>query len=886
MITQDDILNTIKRNLDEEEVEASEVRVQRDPYSGWQVAIIAEAFADLSHEERVEIALKDLDDVEWAWLDLLTKEEQEWAGPLPSDVPEEEIPLWPEAMARSVDHKESITFLSDLEVTVDRPITTTFYSLRGGVGRSTALGYTARILADRGHTVLCVDMDLEAPGLSSLFNLDDQVRPDRGLVSVLHQMAGDPKVEVDLMNHILRVSETDELYCLPAGEPSPLYAKMLRSVKPEAYYRQEHNPLKTLIDALKNGLTFKPDVILFDARTGINSLSSPLLFDLSDLAFILFFPHPQARKGTEAIIRGLLASYSNRSNGTRLTPEPRFIISPIPASRSSEIVQKYKRRSLEWIQEWLSPLDESGMSMGFYDNLEDLAHFVSYRESVATADAISTDPGLWEEYREPADWIEGFLPSETEEKVEKTSSDLREQALNEFEFPSGTAEKHPLLADTFVNTREVEKALSPDTSLVRGRKGTGKTALFRQLLSQDQHPTILVMAPSIDEMPVWQPGAEEFKSLEGVLKETQTSWRNFWTLYIGIASHIQLESEFDLAAAGLQDLYPALSEISESRFSVYNCLEKLLRVKNIGMKASALLEEVDQHVSPNTLLLFDQLDTGFGNDKADRARRQRAIEGLFSLYLDQESRLKHLRFKILLREDIWRDLTFENKSHLFGRSVQLEWSSKKDFLEVIIRHVLRSEAFRTLAISTDTIQAGRLPDRLSKAKLAEEEVFGLWYLLVGERMRGAKTTYTYNWVWNRLTDGAGNRSPRSLMQLFDTAKTTEKEKDTPYDKSIIRPKALIDSLEEVSQRALSALIDEEFQELKPLVERLREVNYTPVQAKDLEAASSTTSMDERISLAREVGLLEVYEGTETDVKRYKIPDLYRSGIGMQRKGPA
>lgn len=48
-------------------------------------------------------------------------------------------------------------------------------------------------------------------------------------------------------------------------------------------------------------------------------------------------------------------------------------------------------------------------------------------------------------------------------------------------------------------------------------------------------------------------------------------------------------------------------------------------------------------------------------------------------------------------------------------------------------------------------------------------------------------------------------------------------------------------------------------------------------------ASKLSQLEEEVSLAREVGLLSVYEGTE---KRYKVPDLYLSGIGMTRKGQA
>ena len=41
----------------------------------------------------------------------------------------------------------------------------TFYSYKGGVGRSMALMNVAEILADVGYNVIVCDFDLEAPGL-------------------------------------------------------------------------------------------------------------------------------------------------------------------------------------------------------------------------------------------------------------------------------------------------------------------------------------------------------------------------------------------------------------------------------------------------------------------------------------------------------------------------------------------------------------------------------------------------------------------------------------------------------------------------------------------------------------------------------------------------
>src|SRR5450432_72711 len=45
----------------------------------------------------------------------------------------------------------------------------TFYSYKGGVGRSLTLSDVAWILASNGHRVLAIDWDLEAPGLHRYF---------------------------------------------------------------------------------------------------------------------------------------------------------------------------------------------------------------------------------------------------------------------------------------------------------------------------------------------------------------------------------------------------------------------------------------------------------------------------------------------------------------------------------------------------------------------------------------------------------------------------------------------------------------------------------------------------------------------------------------------
>ena len=62
----------------------------------------------------------------------------------------------------------------------------TFYSYKGGVGRSMAMANVADILARRGARVLMIDFDLEAPGLEQYFQIHQpSARRHLGLLDLL-----------------------------------------------------------------------------------------------------------------------------------------------------------------------------------------------------------------------------------------------------------------------------------------------------------------------------------------------------------------------------------------------------------------------------------------------------------------------------------------------------------------------------------------------------------------------------------------------------------------------------------------------------------------------------------------------------------------------------
>lgn len=67
----------------------------------------------------------------------------------------------------------------------------TFYSYKGGVGRTFALANVAVLLAKRGKRVLLMDWDLEAPGLHRYFKpfMANESFPQEGLIHLLSKAA-------------------------------------------------------------------------------------------------------------------------------------------------------------------------------------------------------------------------------------------------------------------------------------------------------------------------------------------------------------------------------------------------------------------------------------------------------------------------------------------------------------------------------------------------------------------------------------------------------------------------------------------------------------------------------------------------------------------------
>ncbi|MEU8462741.1 hypothetical protein [Streptomyces sp. NPDC029003] len=859
-----------------------QVQVTADPFSGVRVTAISAAFARMTpraRRERVEAVVPHADIVRF---DLLTPDEAAFVEmeELDSAPVAAELPLWPEALANGRAEEITVRFPSEDYGTLPSPVVSTFYSLRGGVGRSTALAHAARVIAGQGLTVLCIDMDLEAPGLASLFDVEDSVVEGIGVVPLLAtaEMTGEIGA---LDEHVLRVTEDAGLFLLPAGRPGPEYARLLSHLDPSAWYGEDDiNPLRLLVEAVSK-LAERPDVVLIDSRTGISPLAAPLLFDVSDINVVAFYPHPQARAGTRALTRALLAAKSRRSTeGNPLTPEVRFVVSPVPAT--PEVRELYAERAQDWIREWLSVARNTSGGPVF-EALEEIIQVVGYQETLAASDSVMRVHGT-DDFTVVADWITGLVePLDVlgEHEAERTEP-TKEEVLASLHFAGETAENQEWdeLHNTFLSTADVDHALDLDTVVVIGRKGTGKTAVFRKLA---EAPTAVVVTspPGLDTHRSWTPDADVYGELERELEAKGLEWRQAWPVLVGLAIHQHLPGAPQPAWAHTP-IGAAAGGGEYLKTDLVKDVRALLSVPQAPLLVGEWLLDIDRSVSDDHVLLFDALDTGFGNTDRNRTRRNEGVAGLLTTVGTLGPQLRRLKFKVLLREDIWREVSVPNKSHLSARSARLSWSNKTDYLRIAIKQAWRSAAFKKLVTARLNKPGFRLEDTPVEY-WPEEFVRNAWVILASERVSGGRTAYTDNWVWSRLADANGDHAPRALAQMMTEAVNLERafEAGNRYSRSIIRPRALVESLDKVSSSALDALQRDEFPELDPLLTKLREIGSTPFPAEQLEETSP-----DLVRLARDVGLLEAVSGPRDKTERYRVPEMYRKALDMTRKGQA
>ncbi|NUS30000.1 MAG: NACHT domain-containing protein [Streptomyces sp.] len=213
----------------------------------------------------------------------------------------------------------------------------TFYSYKGGTGRTMALANAAWILASRGKRVLVVDWDLEAPGLHRYFHPflpDSELRSSPGIMDMVWEFATaatDPAIpdEPDWHKRLAAIQpyavsvehdflEPGSIDLVPAGRQDHLYSTLVSTFDWNNFYERLGGG--GFIEALKGSMREHYDYVLIDSRTGLSDTAGICTVQLPDILVNCFTLSNQAIDGAEAVAASV--HRQRAGNQLRMFPVP------------------------------------------------------------------------------------------------------------------------------------------------------------------------------------------------------------------------------------------------------------------------------------------------------------------------------------------------------------------------------------------------------------------------------------------------------------------------------------------------------------------------------------------------------------------------------------
>jgi MinD-like ATPase involved in chromosome partitioning or flagellar assembly len=280
----------------------------------------------------------------------------------------------------------------------------TFYSYKGGVGRSMALANIAVLLAQRGLKVLAVDWDLEAPGLERYFSYFEIKQNGPGLLRMCMQARDKGKANYHKFTSTLDGKTAHPVTLLSSGrESDELYTTNLEAFDWDAFFRARGG---AFIEELREQWKSDFDVTLIDSRTGLSDTGGICTIQLPDIVVGMFTANLQSLYGVRDVMR--LAQQARQTLAYDRMPLSVF---PLPArwgvqefNETQVWLDRIAEATKEFFEDWL-PTGISPRDVIEAVKIPQVAYF-GFGERLAVIEHGTSDPqGMGFAYAKVASFI-------------------------------------------------------------------------------------------------------------------------------------------------------------------------------------------------------------------------------------------------------------------------------------------------------------------------------------------------------------------------------------------------------------------------------------------------------------------------------------------------
>lgn len=444
------------------------------------------------------------------------------------------------------------------------------------------------------------------------------------------------------------------------------------------------------------------------------------------------------------------------------------------------------------------------------------------------------------------------------------------------------------------------KALLQDVSVVVGMRGAGKS-FWTAVLADNDTRTLVANIANIQKLNKLVvrigfgldlsnerfPDARRIRTLMDGGCTADDIWRSVLLRHLlkALAQTMPFDDDVDAAAQWVHQNRDAAGR------SLTQCDRELVRRDEV------------------LLLLFDSLDRLAGDWEHIREILSAALQLGLECRTRQAIRLKFFLRPDMVEEDdeIWR---FTDSSKLLHGKEELTWRST-DLFGLILLYLANSPsvgvAFRQ-AVADQTQVAWRVTNGaypLPRELVSEQPLRSIVEALAGPWVgNSAKRGFTYTWIPTHLSDAKGRLSPRSILLAFKHAAQWTAERH-PDHGNALHYEGIQQGVVEASKIRINE-IKEDYPWVGPLLKAL-EGSTVPLSFLELsekwpkacvQASLDAAHQKQRLPPRRISGALD-HEGKlralvedlielavlyRTEDGRLNMPDIFRVGFGIKRKG--
>ena len=200
----------------------------------------------------------------------------------------------------------------------------TFYSYKGGTGRSMAVANTVCQLATN-HRVLAIDWDLDAPGLTQYLRpllVDSDFDLAKGVIDLLEKLKDSSLATQTIdLNEFIVGTRLPNLSFMKAGVSDERYPSRIASFD----WAGTHATQPDLFRDLASLLVKDYDFVVIDSRTGLSDISGICTTLMPEILVLVFTPNTQSLEGGVQMVR---RAVEYRSDSDDLRP---LLVVPLPS---------------------------------------------------------------------------------------------------------------------------------------------------------------------------------------------------------------------------------------------------------------------------------------------------------------------------------------------------------------------------------------------------------------------------------------------------------------------------------------------------------------------------------------------------------------------------